>query len=162
MQANEFASNVAQWAEDRNLVEGSSPDAQIKKLLEESTELYEGLRLGKAVEIKDGVGDVEVVLRVIECQLGLEFMESTVPLVIVGCGDAYSVYLSTVARLVGRVRRGRSPRFIQDAIIDARGALRLLVEGNQLTIDQCRAHAWNEIKDRKGRMVDGVFVKEVA
>lgn len=28
-------------------------------------------------------------------------------------------------------------------------------------LDGCLAGAWDEIKDRKGRMVDGVFVKEV-
>jgi hypothetical protein len=29
-----------------------------------------------------------------------------------------------------------------------------------LTIEQCLASAYNEIKDRKGKMVNGKFVKE--
>jgi hypothetical protein len=29
-----------------------------------------------------------------------------------------------------------------------------------LSIDLCRESAWMEIRDRKGKMVDGVFVKE--
>ena len=29
-----------------------------------------------------------------------------------------------------------------------------------LDIDECREIAWEQIKDRKGKMVDGVFVKE--
>jgi hypothetical protein len=30
----------------------------------------------------------------------------------------------------------------------------------RLDIDECREIAWEQIKDRKGKMVDGVFVKE--
>ena len=29
-----------------------------------------------------------------------------------------------------------------------------------LTLESCVQAAWDEIKDRKGRMIDGVFVKE--
>lgn len=29
-----------------------------------------------------------------------------------------------------------------------------------LTLTKCLELAWNEIKDRQGKMVDGVFVKE--
>ncbi len=29
-----------------------------------------------------------------------------------------------------------------------------------LTLTECLEFAWNEIKDRQGKMVDGVFVKE--
>ena len=29
-----------------------------------------------------------------------------------------------------------------------------------LTLERCVQEAWDEIKDRKGRMIDGVFVKE--
>jgi len=28
------------------------------------------------------------------------------------------------------------------------------------TVEEAIAHAWSEIKDRRGRMVDGIFVKE--
>jgi len=31
---------------------------------------------------------------------------------------------------------------------------------NGLTIDRCLEVAYNDIKDRKGRMVDGIFIKE--
>ena len=35
-----------------------------------------------------------------------------------------------------------------------------LCERNNITLEQCLQVAYNDIKDRKGRMVDGVFVKE--
>jgi len=38
----------------------------------------------------------------------------------------------------------------------------LIILANQLgmTPKQCLEHAYNDIKDRKGRMVNGVFIKE--
>jgi len=35
-----------------------------------------------------------------------------------------------------------------------------LCERNGLTLKECMAHAYNDIKDRRGQMVDGLFVKE--
>jgi hypothetical protein len=35
-----------------------------------------------------------------------------------------------------------------------------IMERNKLSINECIEVAYNDIKDRKGRMVDGVFVKE--
>ena len=35
-----------------------------------------------------------------------------------------------------------------------------IAERNGLTLEQCLEHAYNDIKDRTGRMVDGVFVKD--
>jgi hypothetical protein len=35
-----------------------------------------------------------------------------------------------------------------------------IAERNRLTLTECLQQAWDDIKDRKGKMVDGVFVKE--
>ena len=35
-----------------------------------------------------------------------------------------------------------------------------IAERNGLTLNQCMTQAWDDIKDRKGKMVDGVFIKE--
>jgi Flp pilus assembly protein TadB len=35
-----------------------------------------------------------------------------------------------------------------------------IAERNGITISECLRVAYNDIKDRKGMMVDGVFVKE--
>lgn len=47
-----------------------------------------------------------------------------------------------------------------DAIGDIQVVLAVMCAQIHLDIDQCREIAWEEIKDRKGRMVDGIFVKE--
>lgn len=99
-----FAGRIRKWANDRNLIEGSTPAHQLVKLSEECEELEQALEAcgpnDDMGEIIDAIGDIQVVLAVMCAQLGLN-------------------------------------------------------------IDECREAAWEQIKDRKGRMIDGVFVKEV-
>ena len=35
-----------------------------------------------------------------------------------------------------------------------------IMKRNNITIEECLQKAYDDIKDRKGRMVDGIFVKE--
>ena len=91
--------DIIEWAHQRNLILGSTPQAQMLKMTEELGELARGLCKGDEALIKDSIGDVFVVLTIIAAQLGVD------------------------------------------------------VEG-------CAILAYDEIKDRKGKMVDGVFVKE--
>jgi NTP pyrophosphatase (non-canonical NTP hydrolase) len=95
----ELAVKIRQWAEDRNLVHGSNPQAQTVKLFEEGGELAGGVAKRNLPVIEDSIGDMVVVLVILAAQCGLDFTT-------------------------------------------------------------CVANAYAEIKDRKGRMVDGVFIKE--
>jgi NTP pyrophosphatase (non-canonical NTP hydrolase) len=90
---------ITKWAHDRNLINGSTPHAQMLKMTEEVGELASAIAKNKLPEAKDAIGDCVVVLTILAGQLGLD---------------------------------------IQD----------------------CIDSAYNEIKDRKGRMVNGVFIKE--
>ena len=49
---------------------------------------------------------------------------------------------------------------LADDIGDMMVVLINIAERNGLTLAQCLEVAWDDIKHRKGRMVDGVFVKE--
>lgn len=49
---------------------------------------------------------------------------------------------------------------IRDDIGDMLVVMINILDRNNLTFDECLATAWDDIKDRKGRMVDGIFVKE--
>ena len=49
---------------------------------------------------------------------------------------------------------------IKDDIGDMMVVLINIAERNNLSLTECLEVAYNDIKDRKGRMVDGVFVKE--
>ena len=49
---------------------------------------------------------------------------------------------------------------ISDDIGDMLVVMINIVERNNLTLTHCLQEAWMDIKDRKGKMVDGIFVKE--
>jgi NTP pyrophosphatase (non-canonical NTP hydrolase) len=49
---------------------------------------------------------------------------------------------------------------VSDDIGDMIVVLINIAERNNLTLTECLAKAWQDIKDRKGRMVEGVFIKE--
>jgi len=49
---------------------------------------------------------------------------------------------------------------IRDDIGDMLVVMINIIERNNLTLTNCLEQAWNDIKDRKGKMVDGIFVKE--
>lgn len=51
-------------------------------------------------------------------------------------------------------------RDIKDDIGDMIVVLINIAERNEVSLTECLEVAYNDIKDRKGRMVDGVFVKE--
>lgn len=92
-----LVNNFVQWHKDRNLIDGSTDQAQYVKLIEEAGELAGNIARGK--DVSDDIGDMIVILTNIAAR-------------------------------------------------------------NQLTLAQCCEQAWNDIKDRKGKMVDGVFIKE--
>ena len=48
----------------------------------------------------------------------------------------------------------------KDAVGDIQVVLAVMCAQAGIDIDECREVAWSEIKDRKGEMRDGIFVKE--
>jgi NTP pyrophosphatase (non-canonical NTP hydrolase) len=49
---------------------------------------------------------------------------------------------------------------IRDDIGDMLVVMINIIERNNLTLTACLEKAWSDIKNRKGKMVDGIFVKE--
>lgn len=64
-----------------------------------------------------------------------------------------------LGELAAGIARGNE-ELIKDSIGDCVVVLTILAAQHGLTIEECSAAAYNEIKDRRGRMVNGVFVKE--
>lgn len=90
---------IVDWANERNIIEGTTSAQQLEKFFEECGELARAVAEKDLEALKDAIGDVIVVATVIAAQ-------------------------------------------------------------NGLTTEECIDHAYNEIKDRKGKVVNGVFVKE--
>ena len=71
--------------------------------------------------------------------------------------DQVCKLIQEVGELSDNVCKGRD---ISDDIGDCIVVLVNIAERNGLTLAECCAVAYDDIKDRKGRMIDGVFVKE--
>lgn len=71
--------------------------------------------------------------------------------------DQYLKLLEEVFELQTNIMKGRP---VIDDIGDIVVVLINIAERNGLTLEQCLTHAYNDIKDRKGRMIEGIFVKD--
>tara|TARA_R110002096_G_scaffold66306_1_gene161372 strand:- start:27176 stop:27469 length:294 start_codon:yes stop_codon:yes gene_type:complete len=65
--------------------------------------------------------------------------------------------MQEVGELSDNLCKGKSPI---DDIGDCMVVLAIIAEQHNLTVTECLEHAYSDIKDRKGQMIDGVFVKE--
>lgn len=71
--------------------------------------------------------------------------------------DQVCKLIQEVGELSDNVCKGRD---IRDDIGDCIVVLVNIAERHGVTMRECVEIAYNDIKDRKGRMVDGIFVKE--
>lgn len=149
----ELIQQIEQWAEERNLIQGSTPEKQFIKLMEEFGELCAGISKNNIEMIKDSIGDCFVVLVILNKQVKqpsqkMEFFSFGNP-------DMDYFYINEiVSDLADYAARGYENPF---PIISG---LSSVAHEHQLNFEDCIRQAYNEIKDRKGRMIDGVFVKE--
>ncbi|MEK4715245.1 MazG-like family protein [Sporosarcina sp. FSL K6-5500] len=72
----DLTDKIRVWAIMRNLDE-AEPTKQMLKLVEEVGEIARGLARGNMDEIKDGIGDVQVVITILAMQLGTSIEECT-------------------------------------------------------------------------------------
>lgn len=67
--------------------------------------------------------------------------------------------MEEMGELANGIARGNE-QLVKDSIGDCFVVLTILAAQSDLIIEECIAQAYDEIKDRKGRMIDGIFVKE--
>jgi NTP pyrophosphatase (non-canonical NTP hydrolase) len=67
--------------------------------------------------------------------------------------------IEEVGELAQGIAKGRHDS-IYDGIGDAVVVLTILAAQHNVDIEHCIELAWNEIKNRKGKMVNGTFMKE--
>lgn len=162
---NNLIKNIEQWANDRNIINGSTPQKQMLKLMEEFGELVAGHNKNDMEFIKDSIGDCVVVLTIIQKQLNgknLHFIYDIEKSAGLGEKNA-EYYLFCISTALGK-----SSYFALKN--DKRALLHYLEEIwiglirystlKGLDFKECVQHAYDQIKDRKGKMIDGVFVKE--
>ena len=71
--------------------------------------------------------------------------------------DQFCKLMQEAGELSDNICKGKD---VSDDIGDMIVVLLNIAERNKLSLTDCLSKAWDDIKDRKGRMVDGIFVKE--
>lgn len=167
---NEYRNLILGWARDRNLIDGSTPAKQLDKLFEELGEFAGAAARSNVpekrdemlVKMQDGLGDVFVVLTIVADQLEVELDFDNLE-------EYEDKPLNSMMYLCAGCLAGvvASLDYSLDYRADAEDNFTSLVSVSRAVAKSygfdyaaCIDMAWNEIKDRKGRMVDGVFVKE--
>ncbi|WP_432355287.1 MazG-like family protein [Sporosarcina sp. A2] len=151
---NELTEKIEKWATDRDL-HTADPHKQMLKLIEEFGEIASGLARGDAAEVKDGIGDLKVVATILKEQLRKDNH------VCIDKQNAVMLCLMIdIGKLAGHILFTKTPNKAFACIDSIEEGLVVLAEESGTDIEECTAIAWDEIKDRKGKMVNGVFVKE--
>ena len=153
----ELKQKVEQWFVDRGL-DKAEPSKQFLKLMEETGELFEGIAKNDEALIKDAIGDIQVVLIGLEMQLenlSDDFELSAQDKDLLNWIQWLGVFAYTMQR-----SRIEEVREAAPALRFSKGALTPIAQSFNTTLDECLEIAYNEIKDRKGKLINGVFVKE--
>ena len=150
---------VQQWFIDRNLHE-ANPVKQFLKLMEESGELFEGIAKDKPELIFDALGDIQVVMIGFEqqikngTQISANQQELELLLMVSSLGNIAQKLYSHVCHNETQTPLIKSDLMFLDSVISTISLY------NETTAEKCLDGAYEVIKDRKGKMIDGVFVKE--
>lgn len=158
--------NIENWADARNLIEGSTPKKQFIKLMEEFGELCSGVSKNKIDVVKDSIGDCFVVMVILAAQRKKNEMRQAknVAAFTVPYGNNkvdIEDHLIESLYVLHRLSHELSS-YANISVLFMSCFVQLLEVAHHFDLDihDCVQAAWDEIKDRKGRMIDGVFVKE--
>ena len=159
MNNTELENKVQQWFVDRNLHK-ANPVKQFLKLMEESGELFEGIAKDKPELIYDALGDIQVVLIGLEqqinnsAQISANQQELKLLLMVSSLGNISQKLYSHVCHNETQTPLIKSDIMFLDSVINSVSLF------NGTNTENCLQIAYDAIKDRKGKMIDGVFVKE--
>ena len=154
--------NVKQWFIDRDLENGGRLDKQSLKLSEEFGELCAGYLKKNEKLTKDSIGDCAVVIvglaLLIKEDVNQIFEESRFvkEVDVMKCFNYLNVNISNF-----QLRQGsRQRKLCRYNLVSSIGYLKSISNALGYNFDECFELAYQEIKDRKGRWIDGSFVKE--
>lgn len=150
---NELIAKIEQWAEDRNIIKGSKPIDQAMKLFSEFGELADNV--GKGRDCRDDIGDCMVVLTIMCRQLKISTIDA-----IQEDDDNYGIKECVAwagywmcSWVSSGMNNNEELGFVFSNLIN-------IAQLNNYTLEECVKIAYNDIKDRKGVMYNGVFIKE--
>lgn len=152
---------VKQWFIDRDLENGGRLDKQSLKISEEFGELCAGYLKKNEKLTKDSIGDCAVVI----VGLALLIKADVHKIFDEVFSDEYYVIesLAFLNRVISNIQLSNGFTNKDMYIIDLTRSIYWLKSISKTLgydFDECFELAYNEIKDRKGRWIDGSFVKE--
>lgn len=154
---NELISKVQKWFYDRNL-QTQDPNKQFLKLYEEIGELSRGLAENDEAVIKDSIGDIAVVLIGLTLKLGIKtadiFPENATFVLLEAAKKEDYLVLTMDQSLAAYLNR--KDYQLKNVVYELMRVAYLL----DYNFTDCLEIAYEEIKDRKGKLVDGVWIKE--
>lgn len=130
--------------------------------MEEFGELCAGIARNDKEKIKDSIGDCFVVMVILNKQTNSNF--DFTPLLYLARKGVDVWIEKCVARFASISEKinytGKANRHLEYDFAYALYCLIKISNEYGLTLESCVQAAWDEIKDRKGKIIDGVFVKE--
>lgn len=160
IEMQELIQKIEQWAEDRNIIKGSTPIDQAMKLFSEFGELADNV--GKGRDCRDDIGDCAVVMTIIMAQCGLSFHAYAENLKFISQYDIkYNVSQlgSNISEFVSDIATNYEISDSSDAFIWCIEYLNVIAMQIGSSLEECVEIAYNDISERKGILWNGVFVK---
>lgn len=150
---------IVQWHRDRNLIDGATDQGQFKKLMSEFGELSDNLAKGRC--IKDDIGDCGVVIvNIADRNDALQLLKQN-PRTFYDTGYIELLeYLNSLGQTVFNEDEDWYAILIKECVIECWESLKAFAKANNLDFDECLSVAYDDIKHRKGKMINGTFVKE--
>ena len=155
---------IQEWAKERKIYEELTPFEELLKTHEEVGELIKACYDNDKLAIKDAIGDVMVTL-INYCYMVKEDSEQVINEGLTMKPDKVAAKVR-LAIHVGMVlsemlrfeyKRERPPLYCSPCLIRGINSIALL---KNTTLEECLNIAYNEIKNRTGKMINGKFVKD--
>lgn len=157
----ELRLKVIDWAKDRGIMEKATPLSQCTKVMEECLELVVADLNKDEAEIKDAVGDILVTLFIEAELLGIGYakIQERIHVHESWAGYIPSKILGESLILFTHIQKG-STEDLHDIIAYTIAMLLSYCKCMDLNPIECLQGAYDVISKRKGKMVNGVFVKD--
>ena len=154
--------NVKQWFIDRDLENGGLLDKQSLKLSEEFGELCSGYLKKNERLTKDSIGDCAVVIVGLALLIKEDVQEIFEESAFVENRNVTKCLNWLNANISNfQLRQGsRQRKYCRFNLVSSISCLKTISTALGYDFEECFELAYQEIKDRKGRWIDGTFVKE--
>lgn len=148
---------IIDWAKERNILFPENAPKQRLKLIEECGELAQAILKNDVKLQKDAIGDIFVVLTILAEQIGEKCDLNSILEESKNYVDDLDVEIEIVSILSTATIHSTNPKEIDFDMV----FFNLSICSIKLNLDltECANLAYNEIKDRKGKTVNGTFIK---